>query len=191
MRWPGPPPPCPDRAAPPPSASARPCAASSADTSFRLNRPSLARQGASPRLLAKLAESPYRYFRALGPQFAAKTCAAFPDVKPRLATAAVHGDAHLEQFVVTGHTYGVEDFDQSGYGSAVVDLVRYAASIHVACREVSFACDAERAAAAYFGAYRDAIDRRPIGRNRPPSSTASAARPRKSPRRGSAGPTRS
>ena len=33
---------------------------------------------------------------------------------------AVHGDAHIEQFVVTDDSYGLEDFDQAGYGPAVV-----------------------------------------------------------------------
>ena len=41
----------------------------------------------------------------------------------------------VEQFVITPTTAALEDFDQSGYGPAVVDLVRYAASIHLTiCR---------------------------------------------------------
>jgi hypothetical protein len=52
----------------------------------------------------------------------------------------------------------MQDFDQAGFGPAIVDLVRYAASIHVACRRTSFRCDADRAVAAYFTAYRNALD---------------------------------
>ena len=53
----------------------------------------------------------------------------------RLPSGAVHGDAHLEQFVVTDDDFGLADFDSAGYGPAIVDLVRYAASLHLACRE--------------------------------------------------------
>ena len=71
---------------------------------------------------------------------------------------AVHGDAHLEQFVVTGQSFGLGDFDMSGFGPAVVDMVRYAASLHVACREMPWACDGDAAVAAYFEAYREALN---------------------------------
>ena len=46
----------------------------------------------------------------------------------------------------------------AGFGPAVVDLVRYASSLHVACREMPWACDGDAAAAAYFTAYHEAID---------------------------------
>jgi uncharacterized protein (DUF2252 family) len=37
--------------------------------------------------------------------------------------------------VVTDDDFGLADFDSAGYGPAIVDLVRYAASLHLACRE--------------------------------------------------------
>ena len=79
---------------------------------------------------------------------------------------AVHGDAHLEQFVVTGQSFGLGDFDMSGFGPAVVDMVRYAASLHVACREMPWACDGDAAVAAYFEAYQEALDH-PVERKQP------------------------
>ena len=129
------------------------------NVSFAVDRNSLRARGASPELLAKIDASAYRYFRLLGPSFSARTCYVFQDLRWRLPSVGVHGDAHLEQFVVTRSTYGIEDFDQAGFGPAVVDLVRYAASIHVACRKTGFKCDADRAVEAYFRAYRAALDR--------------------------------
>ena len=128
------------------------------NVSFAVDRNALRARGASPELLAKIDASPYRYFRLLGPSFSARTCFAFQDLRWRLPSVAIHGDAHVEQFVVTRTTYGIEDFDQAGFGPAIVDLVRYAASIHVACRKTGFRCDADRAVAAYFTAYREALD---------------------------------
>ena len=67
--------------------------------------------------------------------FAARTCYEFRDVRWQLPSVAVHGDAHPEQFVVTDASFGLADFDRAGFGPAIVDLVRYAASVHLACRE--------------------------------------------------------
>jgi hypothetical protein len=136
-------------------------------TGLDLNKTTLRAQGAPPALLEKVSASAFRYFRLLAPQFAARSCYAFRDLRFRLPSVAVHGDAHIEQFVVTADSYGVADFDRAGFGPAVVDLVRYAASIHLACREVKWSCDARQAVAAYFSAYRAALDHPPT-RN-PPS----------------------
>jgi uncharacterized protein DUF2252 len=126
--------------------------------SLAVDKSSLRQRGASADLIAKIDASAYRYFRLLSRQFAARTCFAFQDLRWRLPNIAVHGDAHLEQFVVTRTTHGIEDFDQAGYGPAVVDLVRYAASIHLACRQASWRCDPDQAVSSYFTAYREAID---------------------------------
>jgi hypothetical protein len=78
-----------------------------------------------------------------------------------LPVVAIHGDPHVEQFVVTPTTAALEDFDQSGYGPAVVDLVRYAASVHLTCGAVTWSCDADRVVSAYFRAYRASLDQPP------------------------------
>ena len=134
--------------------------------SFRVDKRTLRRQGASGSLIAKVEETAFRYFRLLARQFAARTCFEFRELRWRLPSVAVHGDAHIEQFVVTDDSYGLEDFDQAGYGPAVVDMVRYAASIHVACRQAGWPCDAEGAVSAYLDAYREALDH-PVERNQP------------------------
>jgi len=134
--------------------------------SLRLDRAALRAQPGGSALVEKVDGSAFLYFRLLAQQFAARTCYAFRDLRARLPFVAVHGDAHLEQFVVTEDWFGLTDFDRAGFGPAVVDLVRYAASIHLACREAAWPCDANQAVSAYITAYRAALDR-PVARVEP------------------------
>jgi hypothetical protein len=135
-----------------------------AQESLALDKAAFRKKGLSPKLLAKLDASAFRYFRAINPESASKTCFAFKNQRWNLPVVAIHGDAHLEQFVVTRDSYGLEDFDQSGYGPAIVDLVRYATSLHLACREIAWPCRSDDAVNAYFKAYRAALDRLPVRR---------------------------
>ena len=144
------------------------------EASFTLDKKALRASGGAT-LVSKLESSPYHYFRFVSREFEARTCFAFRDVKHQLPVVAVHGDAHLEQFVVTSDTYGLEDFDRSGYGPAVVDLVRFASSIDVACKQAKFACDSTAAMEKYLASYRDAIDM-PRERLPPPSVAARVQR---------------
>ena len=128
--------------------------------SFRLDKKALRGQGASAALFEKVGADSFRYFRLLAPQFAARTCMEFNDLRWRIPSVAVHGDAHIEQFVATDRSYGLEDFDKAGFGPAVVDLVRYASSIHIACRNAKWSCDRNQAVNAYFDAYQAALDHR-------------------------------
>ena len=138
--------------------------------SLRLDKAELRASGASEALLDEMGGSAFRYFRALAEPSKHRTCEAFRDLRWRLPAGAVHGDAHLEQFAVTADTYGLADFDNAGFGPAIVDLVRYATSIHLACREIPGGCDPERAVRAYFDAYRTALDH-PV-RREPPEMVA-------------------
>jgi hypothetical protein len=133
---------------------------------LQLTKAKLRANGASEALIDKIGVSAFRYFRATAEPFKHRTCEAFRDLRWRLPSGAVHGDAHLEQFVVTDGDFGLADFDNAGYGPAIVDLVRYAASLHLACREIKGGCDPERAVTAYFDAYRTALDH-PVQRSQP------------------------
>ena len=126
-----------------------------------VDKKTLHASGASLRMLGELTSSAYRYFRLFGPQTAARTCFALRDVRWYLPVVAVHGDAHVEQFTVTNETYGLEDYDHAGFGPAAVDLVRYAASLHLACREVSWPCRPDDLVDVYFRAYRASLERAP------------------------------
>ena len=133
-----------------------------APASLALDRAQLRAAGAAPALLQKLDSSVYRYFRALSVEYSSRVCTEFRDLRWRLPVAAVHGDAHVAQFVVTPTTFGIEDYDQAGFGPAVVDLVRFASSLHLACREVKWACQSEHAIAAFFRDYRGALAAPPV-----------------------------
>jgi hypothetical protein len=168
---------CPSSPAPPPPAvpaspNARVLAAASRDPACEvqgfgaeptlvLDRARLRANGATPALFEKLDSSVVRYARLLAVETSARTCFAFRDVRWHLPVVAIHGDAHLEQFVVTPTTFGLEDFDQAGFGPAVVDLVRFASSIHLACHETKWACRPDDVVAAFFRAYREALDHPP------------------------------
>jgi Uncharacterized protein conserved in bacteria (DUF2252) len=130
-------------------------------SSLHLDKAALRAGGMQPKQIAKLDASAFRYFRMLSRPFEVRTCEAFRDLRWVLPVVAVHGDAHIEQFVVTSNSYGIEDFDQAGYGPAVVDLVRYAASIDLAARELGFRCDTSQAIEKFFVAYRAALDKAP------------------------------
>ena len=134
---------------------------------LQLTPEQLRADGASDALLGRISASAFRYFRAVAEPFKHRTCEAFRDLRWRLPSGAVHGDAHLEQFVVTDEGFGLADFDNAGYGPAIVDLVRYAASLHLSCREIEGGCDPERAVNEYFNAYRAALDH-PVQREPPP-----------------------
>lgn len=122
--------------------------------SFAVTPESVVNQGGSPDLLRRLASSPYRYFRFLSRPFAIRVCEAFEDMAWGMPVVVLHGDAHLEQFVVTAQTHGLEDFDQAGLGPAVVDLARFATSLHLACEQASWACQPEQAIDALLAGYR-------------------------------------
>jgi hypothetical protein len=151
----------PPRANPQPPSGGDPPAKVDDTKSLALDKQQLRNKGASAELITRIESSAFRYFRMLGPSFQARTCSAFNDIRWHLPLMVVHGDAHIEQFVVTRQTYGLEDFDRAGFGPAVVDLVRYAASIHVACRQVSWACSSDAVVARYLDSYRSALDSAP------------------------------
>lgn len=122
--------------------------------SLQLGKAQLLRHGVSAKVVAKIEQSRFRYFRMLGEAFELRTCEAFREYAPALPVTPVHGDPHLEQFVVTATTFGLEDFDRAGLGPAVVDLVRYAAGLHVACSDVVWPCNANAAVDRFLSAYR-------------------------------------
>ncbi len=83
----------------------------------------------------RLAASPHNYFRAINAAFARETCLRFEGVMGTLPTVVLHGDAHLEQVAVTSHGPGLSDFDDSGSGPPVLDLVRFGSSIALAAQQ--------------------------------------------------------
>ena len=149
---------CPSR---PPACPPRPA---DGGATLQLHKAELQREGATIELTTKIAQSRFRYFRMLGEAFEQRTCDAFRDYAPELPVMPVHGDPHLEQFVVTSTTFGLDDFDRAGFGPAVVDLVRYTAGLHVACSEATWPCDPGAAIDKFLAAYRAALSAPPSPR---------------------------
>lgn len=122
-----------------------------------LDADELARRGAPTGIVERLRREPFAYFRMLAEPFELRVCSEFSDVLPTLPMVAVEGDAHVEQFATTRTSYGLDDFDRGGFGPAVIDLVRYATSLHLTCGEVRFPCDADRLAERFLDRYRQAM----------------------------------
>jgi hypothetical protein len=50
----------------------------------------------------------------------------------------LHGDAHVEQFALSQDAWGLDDFDDSARGPAVVDIARFLGSIDLVARQRSW-----------------------------------------------------
>ncbi|MGH7572779.1 MAG: DUF2252 family protein [Gemmatimonadota bacterium] len=111
-----------------------------------------------PDLLRRVRTDPYTYFRLLTNAFSQRACAEFEALADEMPLVNLHGDAHIEQYAITPTAHGLDDFDEAGIGPAVVDLVRFASSIHFACRSTGFDCDPEAAVDAFLDAYATGIE---------------------------------
>jgi hypothetical protein len=107
-----------------------------------------------PDLVAKLTATPHGYFRFVNAPFAAETCGLFADVAQSLPEVNLHGDAHVEQYAVTSLGRGLTDFDDCTRGKAVIDLVRFGASLLLAAREKGWPEDEQRLVDAFLDGYR-------------------------------------
>jgi hypothetical protein len=74
-----------------------------------------------------------------------------------LPAVTLHGNAHVEQYAVTDLGRGLTDFDDSSSGQAMLDLVRFGASIRLACRQRRWEGDADRLWARFWSGYELAL----------------------------------
>jgi hypothetical protein len=114
--------------------------------------PELAR---NPALRARLRSGPHGYFRFVNRAFAALVCARFADLA--LPRVTLHGDAHLEQYAVTDRGRGLTDFDDASAGPAVVDLVRFGASLRLAAEERGWKDRADSLWSRFWAGYQLAL----------------------------------
>ena len=112
------------------------------------------RFAARPDLVAKLAATPHGYFRFVASGFAAETCRRFTDVAESMPEVNLHGDAHVEQYSVTSIGRGLTDFDDCTRGKAVIDLVRFGASLLLAAREKGWSGEEQRFVDEFLSGYR-------------------------------------
>src|SRR5687767_5725717 len=85
---------------------------------IRPNPESLER--ATPELIKRLRADPYDYFRFVNRSWIARVCDDFGRDLEGLPVIRLHGDAHVEQFALTRDAWGLDDFDDSARGPAVV-----------------------------------------------------------------------
>jgi hypothetical protein len=111
----------------------------------------------NPDLVARLIESPHRYFRFINSNFSRAVCARFRDELASMPSVALHGDAHLEQYAVTDLGRGLTDFDDSSRGPAAIDLVRFETSIRLAVRQVGWEAEEEALIQKFLDGYRAAL----------------------------------
>jgi hypothetical protein len=119
---------------------------------LRLEQDRLAR--ASPQLVEALKADPFNYFRFVNRPWIARVCEVFAADLPRIPVVRLHGDAHVEQFALTEHAWGLDDFDDSARGPALVDIVRFLGSIDLAVRGRGWTRDRDVLFDRFFEGYR-------------------------------------
>ncbi len=111
-----------------------------------------------PEFRERLVESPMAFFRFVNRPWTHAVCDAFADETKQLPTARLHGDAHVEQYAVTATARGLDDFDDSARGPAVVDMVRFIGSLELAAEQRGWRVSLPPAIDAFFEGYRQALD---------------------------------
>lgn len=115
-------------------------------------------EGGGPELRIQLGARPMAFFRFLNGAWTSEVCAAFADEIPRLPTARLHGDAHIEQYAVTEDARGLDDFDDSSRGPALVDITRFLGSLELATAQRGWQSSLPRIVDGFFAGYRRALE---------------------------------
>ena len=111
----------------------------------------------NPKLLERILEGPYNYFRFTNIRFAEAVCLSFQQQLGAIPNVNLHGDAHLENYAVTERGRGLTDFDDATIGPMVLDLVRFGVSIHLACRANGWEDKAESIVKSFLSSYSAAL----------------------------------
>ncbi|MEM9489193.1 MAG: DUF2252 family protein, partial [Myxococcota bacterium] len=109
-----------------------------------------------PDLQTRVRSEPHAYFRLLSVPFAQSVCRRFAATMATLPAVNLHGDAHFEQFTVKRKRAELSDYDDASFGPAVIDLVRFAASLRLTCAARGWDC-ADRAIDEFLASYKRAI----------------------------------
>ncbi len=112
----------------------------------------------NPEVLDRVVRSRFAYFRFVAIPFGQAICDEFEDNLNVFPMVNLHGDAHIEQYAISGEAHGLDDFDRATVGPAVVDLVRFAASLVLVAELKGFDDSADPAIDAFLDSYRDALD---------------------------------
>jgi hypothetical protein len=105
-------------------------------------------------LLDRLRADPYNYFRFINHEWTSRVCDIFAADVPSQPIVQLHGDAHIEQYALTKDAWGLDDFDDSTRGPALVDISRFLGSIDLAARRRGWTRDRDRLFDRFFEGYR-------------------------------------
>jgi uncharacterized protein DUF2252 len=119
---------------------------------LRADRSSLAE--AAPELIDRLRGDPFNYFRFTNHEWTARVCETFSGVLATQPIVQLHGDAHVEQYALMGEAWGLDDFDDSARGPALVDIVRFLGSIDLAARHRGWTRNRDQLVERFFAGYR-------------------------------------
>jgi len=108
----------------------------------------------SPELLERMRATPHDYFRFINHEWTARVCEVFGRDIPHLPTVQLHGDAHVEQYALTNRAWGLDDFDDSTRGPALVDIVRFLGSIELVTQQRGWSGERDRLIDRFFTGYR-------------------------------------
>jgi hypothetical protein len=109
---------------------------------------------ATPELLDRLRADPYNYFRFINQEWTSRVCEIFAADLSKQPVVQLHGDAHIEQYALTKDAWGLDDFDDSTRGPALVDVSRFLGSIDLATRRRGWTRDRDRLFDRFFDGYR-------------------------------------
>ena len=110
-----------------------------------------------PQLVDRLRADPFNYFRFINHEWTARVCKMFDRDLRRQPIVQLHGDAHVEQYAFTSDAWGLDDFDDSTRGPALVDIARYLGSIELAARRRGWTRDRDRLFDSFFAGYRQGL----------------------------------
>jgi Uncharacterized protein conserved in bacteria (DUF2252) len=108
---------------------------------------------ASPELVDRLRSDSFQYFRFINRPWIARVCDVFADDLTNIPVVRLHGDAHIEQFALTSDAWGLDDFDDSARGPALVDIVRFLASVDLAARQRGWTRQRDALFSRFFDGY--------------------------------------
>ncbi len=112
----------------------------------------------NPDLLERIRSSPHGYFRFINIIFSKEVCRRFGKSIKGTPSLNLHGDAHIEQYAMTGLGRGLTDYDDSSTGPAFIDWMRFGVSLNLACRANGWEKQADVLFDGFLRGYREALN---------------------------------
>jgi hypothetical protein len=108
-------------------------------------------------ILDRVRRDPGAYFRFVNRPWIERVCRVFAGEIRSMRVVRLHGDAHVEQYALTHDAWGLDDFDDSARGPAVVDIVRFLGSVDLIARQRGWTAHREALFDRFAAAYRRGV----------------------------------